>query len=151
QSQSPLSLRSQTFNPATSLQLTPPGHGQPPPGGTPRLLFWRLRRDAFAGAEGNPATGGGGTEGPGDAAPWTWPARTVGCAESARVLGSDVAFRLQVQDDLLGGLLGRELGRVDGDVGVVGHLVGIGDAGELGQCPSAGLGVEALAVPCLAH
>src|SRR5579862_5474538 len=79
------------------------------------------------------------------------PARTVGCLGSVRALGSDVAFRLQVQNDLLGGFLGCELGRVDRDVGVVGHLVGIGDARELGQRSGAGLGVEALAVPCLAH
>src|SRR5215472_11697665 len=79
--------------------------------------------------------------------PWS----LTGCLGSARALGADVAFGLQVQDDLLGGLLGRELGRVYGDVGVLRHLVGIGDARELGQYPSAGLGVEALAAPCLAY
>src|SRR5215472_13163168 len=89
--------------------------------------------------------------GPSPGSPGAVPARTVGCLGSARALGSDVALRLQVQDDLLGGLLGRELGRVDSDVGVVGHLVGIGDARELGQFPGAGLGVQALAIACLAH
>src|SRR5690349_15753688 len=48
-----LSPRCQTFNRATPLQPAPPGHDQLPPGGTPKRLFWPLRRDVFAGAEGN--------------------------------------------------------------------------------------------------
>ena len=41
-------------------------------------------------------------------------------------------------------------GGVDADIGVVGHLVGAGDAGELRDLPGAGLRVEALAVAALA-
>src|SRR5690348_14554006 len=61
-----------------------------------------------------------GTDAPGSPRRQTRSGRPLG---SARALGSDVALRFQVQNDLLGRLLGRELGRVDGDVGVAGHLV----------------------------
>ena len=44
-----------------------------------------------------------------------------------------------------------DVGRVDGELGVGGLLVRIGDAGELADQPGAGLGVEALAITRLAH
>ena len=64
--------------------------------------------------------------------------------------GADVTFALQMQDDLLGGFVGRDLGGVDRDFGVGRSLVGIGNAGELLDDAGAGLGVQSLAVAAFA-
>ena len=45
--------------------------------------------------------------------------------------GRHVDLLLEVLDDLPRRFLGRQLRRVDGDLGVVGGLVGVGDAREL--------------------
>src|SRR3712207_2506568 len=52
----------------------------------------------------------------------------------------------QTRQDLLGRLLGRELGGVDADLGALRRLVGAVDAGEVLQLPGPGLPVEALHV-----
>ena len=53
-------------------------------------------------------------------------------------------------EDVVEGVVDGAAGGVDADVGVLGLLVGGGDAGELGDLAGAGLGVEALAVAALA-
>src|SRR5581483_6442052 len=65
-------------------------------------------------------------------------------------LRADVALELEVEDDLLGRLLGGQLLGADHHLGVVRLFVGVGDAGELLDDPGPGLGVEALAVAGLA-
>src|SRR5205807_9149024 len=64
---------------------------------------------------------------------------------------ADVALSLEVEDGLLGGLFGRRLGGVDRHVSVRRMLVRVGDAGELLQRAGTRLGIQALAVACLAH
>ncbi len=62
----------------------------------------------------------------------------------------DVAGVAQRVDHVVEGILDGAPGGVDPHVGVLGLLVGRGDAGELGDLPAPGLGVEALAVAALA-
>src|SRR5687768_5665208 len=62
---------------------------------------------------------------------------------------SEIALVLEEEQDLLHRLLGRELAGVERQVGVGGRLVGVGDAGELGDDPGPRLGVEPLAVALL--
>lgn len=53
---------------------------------------------------------------------------------------------LQLEQDLLHRLVDAQMGGVDRQFRVLGHLVGIGDAGEFRDQPRARLGVEAFAV-----
>ena len=62
----------------------------------------------------------------------------------------EVAGVPESHDDVVEGVGDGAAGGVHADVGVLGDLVGAGDAGELGDLPGTGLGVEALAVAALA-
>src|ERR1700722_16797360 len=57
---------------------------------------------------------------------------------------SNEAFALQVKNDLLGSFFSGQIGGVNGDFGVLGFFIGIGDPGELFEDAGAGLGVQAL-------
>ena len=61
-----------------------------------------------------------------------------------------MAGLLEGVEDVVEGFVDGAAGGVDADVGVLGLLVGGGDAGELGDLARPGLGVEALAVAALA-
>ena len=62
----------------------------------------------------------------------------------------EVAGLVERDEDVVERVLDGAAGGVDAHGGVVGLLVGRGDAGELGDLAAAGLGVEALAVAALA-
>src|SRR5687768_11106681 len=68
----------------------------------------------------------------------------------ARHIAGYEAFLLQVLEDRVCGLLGREVAGVEHHLGVGGSLVRIRDAGELLDDPGTRLGVHALAVALLA-
>src|SRR5919198_5608639 len=70
---------------------------------------------------------------------------------SARAVGPDVAFLLQMQQDLLRRLLRRHIGRINREIRVGRLLVRVGNPSELFYDSRARLGVEALAVPLLAY
>src|SRR5690242_18685069 len=64
---------------------------------------------------------------------------------------SNVSQRLDLEQDLLRGLVGRIFPRVDSQVRIDGGLVWVVDPCEIREQPGTSLGVEALAVAFLAH
>ena len=75
------------------------------------------------------------------------PRRAIG---HARLVEVEVAGLVERDEHVLERVVDGPPGGVDAYGGVLGHLVGRGDAGELGDLAAAGLGVEALAVASLA-
>lgn len=65
--------------------------------------------------------------------------------------GGDKLLGLKPGDDVGDAFLDRLLGRLDGDLGVFGGLVGRADAGEFLDLSRAGLLVEALGVALFGH
>src|SRR5580658_7785285 len=65
------------------------------------------------------------------------------------VIYADVAFALEVQENLLRCFLGREIRGVNHDIRIGGGFVGIGDAGELLEHAGTSLCVKAFAVALL--
>src|ERR1700722_14084925 len=68
----------------------------------------------------------------------------------AGAVHADEAFALQVENDLLRGLLGRKFAGVDGDFGIGRNFVRIGDTSEFLKNAGTRLGVESLAIALLA-